>query len=105
MAMDTRLESLFAPGTVLLIRTAVYHALGRVEGLVMVGPIAFLSITEAAFVGDTGRYHEATVKDLSTVAEAEIEPVGYPEGEGRMLINVAVIGDVVEVPNTVRKVR
>lgn len=82
---------LLTVGNIVLIRTAVYHALGRVQALFTVEGVGFVQIAEASYIGDTGRYHEATSRRLAEIANAEIEPVG---GAGLMDIQVAAICDV-----------
>lgn len=91
---------MFDPGNIVLIRTAVYHALGKVVGIVMVGGVPFVHLTEAAYIGDTGRFSEATKVPLDKVDRAEIEPVA----DGQMLVQVAMICDVVHAMETVRTV-
>jgi hypothetical protein len=83
--------TLLTPGNVVLIRTAVYHALGRVVGIVDVGGVAFVMLEHASYVGDTGRYHEATARPLREVSSSEVEPVGLG---GRMDVQVGAICDV-----------
>ena len=87
-------------GNIVLIRTAVYHAIGRVVGVFKIGDVSFVQLSEAAFVGDTGRYHEATSIDLDKVSSAEIEPVGL---SGLLDVQIGMICDVAVVPSTVTK--
>jgi hypothetical protein len=86
-----KVNPLLVPGNIVLIRTAVYHALGRVVGTYAAQGVAFVQLAEASYVGDTGRYHEATSKPLRDVAQAEIEPVG---SGGLLDVQLAIICDV-----------
>jgi hypothetical protein len=86
-------------GNVVLIRTAVYHALGRVEDIYSIEGVAFVLLSEAAYVGDTGHFSAATELPLDTVQGAEIEPVA----DGFMEIQIASIGDVVNAKAVVRR--
>ena len=78
-------------GNKVLIRTAVYHAVGVVVALFKVEGVAFVQLGEASFVGDTGLYSQATDKPLKDVPQAELEAVG---GDGFLDIQIGSIGDV-----------
>lgn len=78
-------------GAIVLIRTAVYHAIGVVDGLLDVGGVAFVRLRDACYIGDTGRYTDATTRAISDVPGSELEPVG---GDGIMEVQVAIVCDV-----------
>lgn len=93
---------LLSIGNVVLVRTAIYHALGKVNAIFDVGGVAFVQLAEASYLGDTGRYNEATSKPLSEVSQAEIEPVG---NGGLLDIQIASIGDIALAIRTESKVK
>ena len=96
-----KVTPLLVPGQIVLIRTAVYHALGRVAGIHQIGSVDFVQLHDAAFIGDTGRYHKATSVLLSEIPEAEIEPVS----DGVLDIQVAIICDVARAVGVVGAVK
>jgi hypothetical protein len=98
--MDTAL--LLEKGAVVLLRTAVYHAIGTVGDLFDVGGVAFVRLHDASYLGDTGRYFDATTKPIHEVDASEIEPVG---GEGILDVQVAMIGDAARALPYERKQR
>ena len=82
---------LLTVGNKVLIRTAVYHAVGVVVLFYTIEGVGFVQLSDASFVGDTGLYSKATSQSLSTVAQAELEAVG---GAGFLDIQIGSIGDV-----------
>lgn len=84
-------STLLKPGNVVLIRTAVYHALGRVRGTYSLEGVGFVQLEEAAWIADTGRFSEATSRAISDLPSSEIEPVG---SGGIFDVQLAVICDI-----------
>lgn len=84
-------------GTQVLLRTAVYAWSGRVTRTLCVEGVAFVELEDAAWVSDTGRYHEAVRGGPQSTEKSEIEVI-----DGRVLVQIASIGDVVELPSLPR---
>lgn len=77
----------FPVGTAVYIRTAVYHACGRIEGRRGM----WLDLAEASYIGSDGGYSSATERGLQNNSGAEIERVGQG---GRLRVNIGMIADV-----------
>ena len=72
-------------GQAVLIRTATYHYTGRIAAL----SAEFITLLEAAWIADTGRYHHAFAVGFDRNAEIEPYPVALP-------VHIA-LGAIVEV--------
>lgn len=74
-------------GTCVYVRGAIYSVTGRIEG--RSGEWLFLS--EAAYIGTDGRFHDATSKGIQHTEGGEVEPVG---GDGTIRVNIGAVSDV-----------
>jgi hypothetical protein len=82
-------------GRKLFIRTVTYHLTGEVTGFIGdPGQAQFLVLSDAAWIADSGRFHQA----ISQGTLSEVEPVGDA------FVNVASITDIFpwnhELPTT-----
>ena len=84
-------QAVFQLGKIYMIRTVTMIDVGRV---VAVTP-QFIVLEEAAWVADTGRFHEA-LKDPSVLKEVEPFP-------GQCIVGVGAIVDACEYPVTLRQ--
>ena len=96
------IADLLRVGNIVIIRTAIYHALGRVHGFVAYGGVAFVRLSSAAYLGDTGRYSDATSRPIHEVTAAEVERVGLG---GMLEIQIGSIGDIALAPEVARETR
>ena len=67
-------------GKSLFFRTVTYHYTGKVSGVVG----SFLSLTDAAWIADSGRFEDF----IKTGIASEVEPIG------EMLLNINTIIDI-----------
>ena len=79
----------FKIGTAYLFRTIGYHWLGRVTAITG----KFLTLDDATWVADTGRFNEALLGKLAELPQSELEPSPRP-----VHINADHITDAVEYP-------
>lgn len=76
-------------GQAYLFRTIGYHWLGRVQAV----NGRWLTLTDASWVSDTGRYSEAVSGNIGTIASSELEPSPRP-----VILNSDHITDAVHYP-------
>jgi hypothetical protein len=98
----TESSHLLSPGRLVLIRTAVHSWSGRVLRTLLIEGAPFVELAEAAWVADTGRYHEALLGGVASAESSEIEPA--PKG-AVVLVAIAAIGDVAPLPVVPTEVR
>lgn len=79
----------FVVGTQYLFRTIGYHWLGKVAAITG----KFLTIDEATWVANTGRFSDALNGGIEKLSSAELEPSPRP-----VVINSDHITDAVEYP-------
>jgi len=79
-----------AVGDAVFIRTATYHYTGRIVAL----SDTFITLNNAAWISDSGRYHVAFVSGFDS--NAEIEP--YPSNL-HVHIAIGAIVDIAEWPH------
>lgn len=81
-------------GNKVLLRTAVHGWAGCVSRIFRIEGVAFVELTDASWIADTGRYGEAHIKGIEAMADSEIEKVPCP-----VLVQLESIGDVTLLPS------
>ena len=84
-------------GRAVFIRTVTHHHVGRVKGLVNLSGVAFVELTDCAWIADDGRFSEA----LASGSCNEVEP--FPAGS--VLIGLGSIVDAAVWSGTIPLVK